>query len=98
MQGFTGNETATVVTDDAVIYHKTTVFSRIGNTVTIDSGGYETYTTTKRINQAAAHFGLKIRAYRKNFSLHIDHVENGDLVTTEHPGKPLTVKADYGQF
>ena len=99
-QGFSGHETATSITTNSVTYHQTEVFRVNGDgTVTIDTGGYETATTTRRINQAAHHFGFQLHAYRKNHSLHIDFVEpfqsllGPTLRTVEYAGatEPLTL-------
>jgi len=40
--------------------------------VTLKSGGWETATTKKRMNQAADTFGLDYRVYQRNFTWFVD--------------------------
>jgi hypothetical protein len=62
------------------------VFSNFnGGTVSINAGGrvQNSPTTRKRINQAAAHFGLPIQVYNKGGKLHLDIIDaNGEALAT----------------
>lgn len=75
MIGFTGKEIATTVTNSTVTYHKTVVFRRSfiagGYAITLDSGGWRTKTTKKRMNQAAKEFGINFRVFSKNYDWYI---------------------------
>lgn len=57
---FTGHETATTVTDDSVTYHQTRVahYDRSEGVITLDTGGWFTATTKRRMNQALEHWGF----------------------------------------
>lgn len=79
MSGFTGNERATAFGKDAngtecVIYHNTVVASidRDG-VVTLNTGGYNTVTTKRRMNQFFAHHGLRYTVYQSNYQWYVDH-------------------------
>lgn len=63
--GFTGHEVATTVTDNAVTYHETEVARIDGDTVTLDSGGWRTVTTKRRMNQASKEWGRGFRVYQE---------------------------------
>lgn len=62
--------TATSIRTDAdgthIRYHKTDVVSFTADTVTLRSGGWETVTTKRRMNQAATQFGLGFRVIQRN--------------------------------
>ena len=62
--------TATTVSTDGgktrVVYHATTVVSFDAETVTLNSGGWQTSTTKTRMNQASNQFGLGYRVWQKN--------------------------------
>ncbi len=51
--------------DLAVTYVSTAIVKRNGNTITLDSGGYETVTTKRKMNQAARQFALGYGVYQK---------------------------------
>jgi hypothetical protein len=73
LHGFTGHEVATQVIyrgGGAVIYHGTKVFSFNPETgaVTLDTGGWFTATTKRRMNQAAAAFGLDFYVFQRKWS------------------------------
>ena len=66
MRGFTGHEVATTVSPSGVTYHQTEVVRyHGGNEFTLDSGGWRTVTTKRRMNQAAQHWGRGFRVYQK---------------------------------
>ena len=77
--GFTGHETATTVASSSVTYHETRVFEILPDgRVRLDSGGWRTATTKKRINQAARHFGRRFSVYAKNGDWYVS-TKNGDV-------------------
>ena len=79
---FTGHEKATTIaatmTEILVIYHNTVVvkIDRVKQEVTFDTGGWETATTRRRINQACGTYKLPYRA----------HIENRELWVTNDDG------------
>ena len=78
-KGFTGHERATAVTSNAVIYHGTTVVQQnMDGSFTLDTGGWSTYTTKRRMNQAAAHFGRGWRVFQKDFAWFLDFFAEDD--------------------
>ena len=64
--GFSGSETATTVTDTSVTYHATLVAERLPNgKIRLNSGGWKTRMTIRRMNQAGFHWGRGSLAYQK---------------------------------
>lgn len=61
----------TITADDSasviVTYHKTQIV-RVNKdgTITLNTGGYETLTTKKKMNQAAEQFGLGFKVWQRN--------------------------------
>ena len=49
----------------AVTYVSTAIVKRNGNQITLDSGGWETVTTKRKMNQAAQQFRLGYGVYQK---------------------------------
>ena len=51
-----------------VTLHSTTivVYNRLAETVTLNSGGWQTVTTKARMNQVAKHYGLPFGVYQQN--------------------------------
>ena len=47
-------------------YHSTNVMSVTDTTVILDSGGWQTATTKRRLEQGAEIFGLKLGVYQKD--------------------------------
>jgi len=67
-----GTHKTTVTTENGisrVTYHTTVIFEydRNRGTVRLNSGGWQTATTKKRINQAFELFDLPWRVYQENF-------------------------------
>lgn len=66
------NHATTVATDRAgitrVTYHKTAIVAvdRAEGTVTLDSGGWRTYTTKLKMNQAAENLSLPFDVIQRN--------------------------------
>jgi hypothetical protein len=65
-----GRTATTITTDETgtthVQYHATRVVSFNPDEIVLRSGGYETVTTKRRINQASNQFGLKIGIFQKS--------------------------------
>jgi len=62
---------ATTVLDDgegmeACVYHRTKVVRWGRGTVTLNSGGHETYTTKKRMNEVSEEYRLGFRVFQKD--------------------------------
>jgi len=55
-----------------VTFHSTDVVVFDANTITLNSGGWQTVTTKRRMNQTADHFGLGFRVWQKNFIWYVD--------------------------
>ena len=53
-----------------VVYHSTKIFSwdKETSTITLNTGGWDTYTTKKRMNQCLEEFGFAAKVYQKNFN------------------------------
>ena len=56
----------------AVTFHRTDVVVWDANTITLNSDGWQTVTTKRRMNQTAEHFGLNFRVWQKNFVWYVD--------------------------
>lgn len=63
----------------AVVYVNTLIVDKAGNSITLDSGGYETVTTKRKMNQAARQFALGYSVYQRNFKWFVD-LPNGETV------------------
>ncbi len=55
-----------------IIYQETTVVSFNNNRITLRSGGWETRTTKRRMNQASAQFSLGYSVFQKNYEWFVD--------------------------
>ncbi len=49
-----------------VTYHKTEVVRFNGSKIILDTGGWRSATTKRRMNQASNHFGLGFRVFQKS--------------------------------
>ena len=83
---FTGNERATTIEHNnagciVVTYHNTQVVSidKQSGFITFDTGGYETATTRRRMNQACNTFALPFRAYIEDFALYVENLNTGKV-------------------
>ena len=56
----------------AVTFHSTDVVVFDANSITLNSGGWQTVTTKRRMNQTAEHFGLGFSVWQKNFIWYVD--------------------------
>ncbi len=81
MTGFTGHETATAHSPSMCIYHATEVV-RVEHQdngiklITLNTGGYYTATTKRRMNQFAEEYGYGFHVFQ----------EKGDWFVTIRPG------------
>lgn len=100
--GFTGHEVATTVTDNAVTYHQTVVASRGpvpmddrgGRLVTLNTGGWSTVTTKRRMNQAAEHWGYGFRVSQNDFEWAVYfYADDDDRAPVSFTGDVVTFPA-----
>ncbi len=49
----------------SVTYHRTKIVAWDGSTITLNSGGWQTVTTKRKMCQAANQFGLRFCVYQK---------------------------------
>jgi hypothetical protein len=80
-----GTHKTKISRDDGVIrvkYHNTDVVTYEPNrgTVTLNTGGYFTATTKKRMNQAAEHYGLGFKVKQVDWTWYVE-LENKELLT-----------------
>ena len=70
-QKMIGSHKTTVFTDSdnftRVVFHNTTVVGFDSETIVLNTGGWETPTTKKRMNQTADQFNLGFRVFQKNW-------------------------------
>lgn len=71
-----------------VKYHTTKVVQFNHNEIILDTGGYLTYTTKLRMNQAASQFDLGFQVYQKNFDWFVDY----DGETIEFTDNTIAIK------
>ncbi len=57
--------------DLAVTYVSTAIVKRNGNKITLDSGGWETVTTKRKMNQAARQFALGYGVYQEKHKWYV---------------------------
>lgn len=57
--------------DLAVTYVSTAIVKRNGNKITLNSGGWETVTTKRKMNQAARQFALGYSVYQNKFKWYV---------------------------
>jgi len=70
-----------ILTEDgttSVFYHNTKVISWTDKQITLNSGGYRTFTTKLRMNQASNQFGLGIQVYQKSHEWYVS-TPSGDV-------------------
>jgi hypothetical protein len=65
-----------------VVYHRTPVVVFGYTDITLNSGGYRTATTKKRMNQASRMFDLRFLVFQKNFNWYVK-TEGGDVFKFE---------------
>ena len=49
----------------SVVYVSTLIVEKVGSMITLDSGGYKTVTTKRKMNQAANQFGLFYSVFQR---------------------------------
>lgn len=57
----------------SVVYHKTAVVQWGDGHITLNSGGWMTYTTKKRMNQTSETFGLGFKVFQKAGAWFVDY-------------------------
>lgn len=62
-----------------VIYASTTIVSWDADTITLRSGGWETVTTKRKMNQAARQFGLPFGVYPRDHDWYVTTPEGNTL-------------------
>jgi len=79
MNNQVGKHATTICEKDGIvemIYHSTKIatYDRKNKILTLDSGGYKTVTTKRRITEFANHYNLAIKLYQKGGSWFVDSV------------------------
>ena len=84
-QAFTGNERATERYSDEKIawvrYHDTRVvlYDKLMEVVTLDTGGYPTASTKRRMNQAFAWLELPLYVYQSRYTWYVSDTERSKV-------------------
>lgn len=79
----------TTVTDrDNVVtvrYHNTIVFmlDRVNHRLTINDGGFRTFTTKKRLNQAFRYYKINVSVFQRNFDWYISYMDGLEVREVE---------------
>ena len=74
-----GNHKTSVVNDNSVTmvcYHNTPVVKITDDEIILNSGGWLTATTKRRMNQASLQYNLGFAVYQVNFSWYVDYKGN----------------------
>jgi len=84
MDKLSAYRTSVMATGDrlAVVYVSTLIVDKVGNEITLDSGGWQTVTTKRKMNQAARQFALGYSVYQRNFKWLVD-LPTGETVPFE---------------
>jgi hypothetical protein len=85
MGHITPNNTTLALDRDThiVTLHRTQIVKVTGKRVTLDSGGYQTVTTKRRMNESARAFGLPYRVRQKDFAWRVEvYDQDGEVVRT----------------
>jgi hypothetical protein len=77
----------------SVVYHSTVIVEATPAEITLDTGGWRTVTTKRKMNQAARQFGLGYQVEQKNFKW---FVRAGDRLFTLD--RALTFSRDHAAF
>lgn len=56
-----------------VVYHNTTIVSFDNKTIVLDSSGWQTTTTKRKMNQASFQFALGYQIYQTDFSWYVHY-------------------------
>ncbi len=74
----------------SVVYHYTPVVTvKANGTIILDHGGWRSYTTKVRMNQASNQFGLGFSVYQKDFDWFVQ--VNGETIPFD--GRELTIRS-----
>ena len=79
-----GNHKTSVINDNQVTmvcYHNTPVVKITDDEIILNSGGWLTATTKRRMNQASLQYNLGFAVYQVNFSWYVDY--KGDTIPFE---------------
>jgi len=79
-----GNHKTSIVNDNQVTmvcYHNTPVVKITDDEIILNSGGWLTATTKRRMNQASLQYNLGFAVYQVNFSWYVDY--KGDTIPFE---------------
>ncbi len=95
MDKLSGYKTNVMATNGhiSVVYHSTLIVEATPTEITLDTGGWRTVTTKRKMNQAARQFGLGYRVEQKNFKW---FVRAGDRLFTLD--RTLTFSRDHAAF
>ena len=70
-----GTHRTTITTDNGtteVVYHSTKVVKFNSETITLNTGGWDTTTTKRRMNQVSDTYGLEYRVFQKNWDWFVE--------------------------
>ena len=79
-----GNHKTSIINNNSitsVCYHNTEVVKITDNKIILNSGGWLTATTKRRMNQASLTYGLGFSVYQVNYSWYVDY--KGDTIPFE---------------
>ena len=71
-----GTHKTTITTDNGtteVVYHSTKVVKFNSETITLSTGGWDTTTTKRRMNQVSDTYGLEYRVFQKNWDWFVEY-------------------------
>ena len=71
-----GNHKTSIINNNSitsVCYHNTEVVKITDNKIILNSGGWLTATTKRRMNQASLTYGLGFSVYQVNYSWYVDY-------------------------
>ena len=79
-----GNHKTSIINNNSitsVCYHNTEVVKITDDKIILNSGGWQTATTKRRMNQASLTYGLGFAVYQVNYSWYVDY--KGDTIPFE---------------
>ena len=81
MKNVVGSHKTSVIMEDNVLlitYHSTIVVKVSDDELILNSGGYQTNTTKRRMNQASLQYQLGFSVYQSDFCWYVAY--NGDII------------------
>ena len=84
MKNEVGSHKTSVIMEDNVLlitYHSTIVVKVSDDELILNSGGYQTSTTKRRMNQASLQYNLGFSVYQSDFCWYVAY--NGDIIPFE---------------